>query len=99
MSLVYQVIVYLYIILVIGSDKNMCISSKIEEILKKIYKGQVPLCDRSDIEQCFSEYSNIKTTISKDEFIKIMINLRNKAENEMFILEGLRSFQYIEFSS
>jgi hypothetical protein len=80
---------------VIGRDIHVCMTHKLEAILRDIFHGSIPVNDRESIETAFAKYSS---TITKEDFIKEMNRLKDEAEEFERNLQG-KPKPSCEFSS
>lgn len=82
----------------VGDEKH-CLTSKIPDMMRVLYRGPVPENDLIRISNAFSEFEGEYTdTISYYLFMQIMLKLRQDAEEEEKSFEG-RQKPTVDFTS
>lgn len=65
-----------------GDQANACLTSKLDQVLKVLYRGPVGDYDRAKVER---ELQSFPDSITRGTFIEIMAHLREEAEIEIKI--------------
>ncbi len=69
-------------------DAPHCNKSKLPEIMRTLFHGPVPSTDIDHINKAFSQDFETVDTVSCDMYVKIMVALKEAAEEQQKSLEG-----------